>query len=364
MSQLRVPLVVEEPLTEGAALLRVPLLIGEPLTEGDAALRASLVISEPLTEGAAHLRVALFMVEALIEVPEEGPVATAIFPTLRGLKWDIKKNPEFSVSKRQMPSGRETRTSNRDYPNWNFEFNYDYLPDITPGTSGYTDLRTLQGFFLSMGGSFQAWLFRDKDDFHVVGGPIATGDGVTVQWPFFRDFGTFLEPVGQIDFSTLATFASTDVNTTTDAIHVVSHGLATGQGPVWVSSAGTLPTGLVAATAYWVIAVDADHFQLATSLANALAATQINITAAGSGADALTKGVAVYDNGTLQGPAAYTVTLPNQLVFTSAPTTGHAITADFDFWFVCRFTEDTTDFNQFVSKLWDLQKIDFRSIIQ
>lgn len=367
VSHIRVPLVVEEPLTEGSALLRVPEFISEPLTEGAAALRVAEFLSEPLTEGSPLLRVAFFLAEALIEVPEEGPVATAIFPTLRGQKWDIKKNPAFNVATRKSTSGRTTTTAYQQYPNWNFELSYDWVPDLAGVGSGYadTDLRTLQGFFLQMGGSSQAWLFHDKDDFHVVGGAISTGDAVTLQWPFFRAFGGFAEPVGQIDLSVLETFPSSAVNTGTNAINVTAHGLTTGQGPLFAANTGgALPTGLVALTSYWAIRVDADHFQLASSLANAMALTPITLSAAGSGTDTVSKGVAVYNNGTLQGPAAYTITLPNQLVFGSAPAAGHAITADFDFWFVCRFTDDTTDFNQFVSKLWDLGKLNFYSLIQ
>lgn len=49
----------------------------------------------------------------------------------------------------------------------------------------------------------------------------------------------------------------------------------------WVD--GTLPTGLSAATTYWAIVVDATHFKLATTLANALAGTAIDITTQSAG---------------------------------------------------------------------------------
>ncbi len=63
-----------------------------------------------------------------------------------------------------------------------------------------------------------------------------------------------------------------------------AHGLNTGDGPVWVSnSGGALPAGLVAATNYWAIKIDANTFQLATSLANALAGTFQVITTNGTG---------------------------------------------------------------------------------
>lgn len=202
-SHLRVPLVVEEPLTEGAAQLRVPLVISEPLTEGAANLRVPLVISEPLTEGAAHLRVAFVMVEALIEVPEEGELATDILPTLRGLSWSVHKKPNFNTQVRVATNNHKVTNSLTPYPIWEFEQTYDYLPDKVAGN---TDFKTLVGFFLEMGGRFKAWLFKDPSDHAVTTGNMlrltdfgAGGDGVTTEFLLARTLGGFVEPVGQLD---------------------------------------------------------------------------------------------------------------------------------------------------------------------
>lgn len=65
---------------------------------------------------------------------------------------------------------------------------------------------------------------------------------------------------------------------------ITTHGLNTGDGPVQVSnSGGALPTGLALATNYYVIKVDANTIQLATSLANALAGTFIVLSSNGTG---------------------------------------------------------------------------------
>lgn len=65
-----------------------------------------------------------------------------------------------------------------------------------------------------------------------------------------------------------------------------AHGLQTGDGPVRVSGAG-LPTGLSAGVDYYVVKVSATVINLATSLANALAGTIINLTTDGSAAQTL-----------------------------------------------------------------------------
>jgi hypothetical protein len=63
------------------------------------------------------------------------------------------------------------------------------------------------------------------------------------------------------------------------------HGLATGDGPFFVSSDGTLPAGLTAATPYWAIVLDATTINLAASHADAVAAVPVpvDITDAGTG---------------------------------------------------------------------------------
>lgn len=79
------------------------------------------------------------------------------------------------------------------------------------------------------------------------------------------------------------TFATTDVDTSGDDITETGHGFATGDGPFQFATTTTLPAGLSLSTDYWAIRVDADQFQVATSLANALALTQVDITSQGTG---------------------------------------------------------------------------------
>jgi microcystin-dependent protein len=65
-------------------------------------------------------------------------------------------------------------------------------------------------------------------------------------------------------------------------VSLTSHGMATGDA-IYLTTTGALPTGLSVNTKYWVIKNDADSFWLATSLANALAATKITTSGSQSG---------------------------------------------------------------------------------
>lgn len=74
----------------------------------------------------------------------------------------------------------------------------------------------------------------------------------------------------------------------TNYLTITGHGLVSGNGPYQISnSGGALPAGLTALVDYWVILVDANTIQLATSYANALAGTAVAFTDDGTGTQTL-----------------------------------------------------------------------------
>lgn len=83
----------------------------------------------------------------------------------------------------------------------------------------------------------------------------------------------------------------TAVDTGTETLTAIAHGLTTGDRTRVRNVDGALPTGLSSATDYFAIRVDADNVKLATSNANAIAGTAINLTGAGSGTNTLEYGL-------------------------------------------------------------------------
>ena len=72
---------------------------------------------------------------------------------------------------------------------------------------------------------------------------------------------------------------------------------------------------------------------------------------------------AVYLNGITQNPTTYSVDPTTGLVtFSTAPGSGMIITADFTYYFRCRFTDDKYDFEHFMHRLWQLKKLTFMSV--
>jgi hypothetical protein len=83
-----------------------------------------------------------------------------------------------------------------------------------------------------------------------------------------------------------ATFAPAAVNTTTDQITVTAHGLPTSPGwKVSFSSTGTVPGGLVAATAYYAKRIDANTLEIYT---DAGLTSKVDLTSQGTGAHTIT----------------------------------------------------------------------------
>jgi len=194
-------------------------------------------------------------------------MSNAVFPALPGLKWDIKKTPEFSTCVQTSASGKENVTAYWSYPRWQFELSYELLRD-----TGVSELKTLMGFFLQRQGRFDSFLFNDTSDNSITGQQIGVGDGSATRFQLVRTLGGFVEPMKAING--------------TPTIYLAGIAQASG----WsVDSSGIV-------------------------------------------------------------------------TFSTAPGTGVSITADFTYYFRCRFLQDTSEFSQFMYQLWENKKVQFKSI--
>jgi uncharacterized protein (TIGR02217 family) len=71
----------------------------------------------------------------------------------------------------------------------------------------------------------------------------------------------------------------------------------------------------------------------------------------------------IYLNGIAQDPAGYSVDPSTGLVaFNTAPGSGLTISADYSYYFRCRFVEDSYAFENFMYQLWQLKKLTFISV--
>ena len=85
------------------------------------------------------------------------------------------------------------------------------------------------------------------------------------------------------DSSVLVFDGDNDVNDSSDEITYTSHGLVTGDKVTYTDGGGTTIENLTDGATYYIIRVDANKIQLASSAANAAAGTELNIGPGGSG---------------------------------------------------------------------------------
>jgi uncharacterized protein (TIGR02217 family) len=69
----------------------------------------------------------------------------------------------------------------------------------------------------------------------------------------------------------------------------------------------------------------------------------------------------VFLNGVNQ-PSGWSLVAPNALTFTTAPASGVVIAATFTYAFLCRFDDDSIDFEEFMSNLWVVDSVKFKSV--
>lgn len=119
-------------------------------------------------------------------------MSNAIYPTLKGLEFTVKKKPFWKTNIFDTASGREYRSTYWTYPRWEIGLSYEFLSQRVPDT----DMATLAGFFNQRYGNFDTFLFLDPDDNSNTDAAFGTGDGVTTTFSLARTFGGFREPIG------------------------------------------------------------------------------------------------------------------------------------------------------------------------
>ena len=145
-------------------------------------------------------------------------------------------------------------------------------------------------------------------------------------------------PTVTIPVPTVRTIATAKVTTASDSIEIAGHNMRTGTEVKYQDGGGTALAGLVDDTSYFVIRTDEDNIQLASSLSNANAGTDITFTGTGNNAQTLegiqavaaatvsageVTGITVSNVGSdYQALPAITVEVPKMTILTSAVNAG------------------------------------------
>jgi hypothetical protein len=310
------------------------------------------------------------------------------FPTLPGQSWSVHKRPTFSTRVASHVSGREVRSSLYADTLYEFEVSYAGLDSagVFTGVSAVS-LQTLMGFYLSCQGQFGTFLYTDPTDNAVMSQTIALGDGATTSFIFQRSIGGYSEPVSWVGAASAvylngATIPSAGLSAPSAPSLSQVAGGTLGAATAYVKTTYVTASGETAASSESSLAVSASHLLQVASPAvpSPASATGWNVYAgAAAGTEVLQNGATPIAlgtpwteptsglvSGTAVAPSANTtgwsLIQPNTLTFVGPPKSGVTITSDFSYAFLCRFLDDQEDFEHFMSGLWKLDSLKFRSV--
>ena len=159
--------------------------------------RISQLVSEALVRSPANARISQFVLEALIVNLE---VELLVYPTLPGLAYNVGWDTNFfNMPTSTSSSGADIDLGIAQYPLHDFTLTYEFLRDAF----GFTEQKTMRGFFMAIAGSLGRFLFRNPHDCGVKSQIIGTGDGATRLFTLIRTYGageySSSEPVGMVD---------------------------------------------------------------------------------------------------------------------------------------------------------------------
>lgn len=123
-------------------------------------------------------------------------MSSSVFPTLAGLSMEASKVPLWKTQRAETASGREFTASFMLYPRYRYTLRFDVLRQ-NGGTR--VELASLLGFFNSMKGGYDSFLFTDPDDYSVTDMSFGTGDGATTAFQLKRTFGAFADAIHDLN---------------------------------------------------------------------------------------------------------------------------------------------------------------------
>lgn len=118
-------------------------------------------------------------------------MSNAIYPTLPGITWPLKRAPVWNTTVKTTPSGRAWRQSHMRYPRYRYTLTYSFLRS----SAAYGEFQALFGFFNARGGAADSFLLLDRDDTTATAQAFGVGTGSATQYQLVRTLGGFVEPV-------------------------------------------------------------------------------------------------------------------------------------------------------------------------
>jgi uncharacterized protein (TIGR02217 family) len=129
-------------------------------------------------------------------------LSNVVFPSLRGFLFP-EREVLFSTIVQTSQNAREVRVANQSEPRYRWNLSWEFLSLVDTEDS----LRTLQGFYESLYGSYDSFLWWDQNDNATVNPvtgartptQIGVGDGTTTAFQLSRTWGGFAKIIRDIN---------------------------------------------------------------------------------------------------------------------------------------------------------------------
>ena len=177
--------------------------------------------------------------------------------------------------------------------------------NFTPSTNSGSSCTVTRPPVSGDGSSIDATIFGITGTEAVAGVDNVTDIAVNVAGARYVQAPTVTIPV-----PTVRTIATAKVTTASDSIEITGHNMRTGTEVKYQDGGGTALAGLADNTSYFVIRTDEDNIQLASSLSNAQAGTEITLTGTGNNAQTL-EGIQAVAAATISGGEVTAITVSN-----------------------------------------------------
>ena len=300
----------------------------------------------------------------------------AIFPKLVGQGWGTNKSPRFSRIIQTATSGKENVVPLWIDPIWDFElkftalgqrFNYGTNNSFVPSVSALLassggnfisdDLKALAGFFMqanSAAGSTY-WYYNDETDNWINSQQIGIGNASNTQFQITRNIGGFTERIQNPNGTpVLANYWTAGASNSLNAYVIPSQvgiDMQAGRNPGWQTLGWPFYFKCITAGTSGSIEPQWRNAPVPGTIIQDGAARWENIGVP----------LVVFVNGTPQAPSAYSLNTTGLITFVTPPALNAIVTIVCGFWFQCRFTEDTTQFSEFLNWWWEGKSLKFMS---
>lgn len=320
-------------------------------------------------------------------------MADKLFPVLPGLTFSKVKYPDTGATLiQQSASGLEVRLSMRSRARWIFELTYSILraAQSAPMLGRYTnadqianfgrvinadtltdnEFAVLAGFFMERQGAFGEWLFDDVNDNTVGLYQFGWGDGVSTQFQTTFDSawqGLLPITAASVIYQDQSEYIAKALNAfaamtsaTIDASGIITFSSAPyNRQPLYFAAPHATPDG--SATLYLGEQFGTGDGQTA--------AFQLTRTVGGFAQgysepiQNLNGSPTIWKNGVPVDPAKFSVSSLGVVTFVDTPALNAVLSWAGKFYFRCRFKQDTTQFEQFVSNFYKASKVEAVSLI-